>query len=151
MCRVTIYSLDVLLSNIESVLCSTSSPNCCFLIRIQVSQEASKIVSYAHLFKNFPQFVVIHIVIGFSIDNEAEVDVFWNSLAFSIIQWMLAVWSLNSLLFLNPACTSESSRITYCWSPAWTSGSSQSTYCWSFAWRILTITLLECEISAIVQ
>ena len=33
-------------------------------------------VRYSHLFKNFPQFVVIHIVKGFSIVNEAEVDVF---------------------------------------------------------------------------
>ena len=33
-------------------------------------------VWYSHLFKNFPQFVVIHIVKGFSIVNEAEVDVF---------------------------------------------------------------------------
>ena len=33
-------------------------------------------VWYSHLFKNFPQFVVIHIVKGFSIINEAEVDVF---------------------------------------------------------------------------
>ena len=30
---------------------------------------------YSHLFKNFPQFVVIHTVKGFSIVNEAEVDV----------------------------------------------------------------------------
>ena len=29
----------------------------------------------SHLFKNFPQFVVIHTVKGFSIINEAEVDV----------------------------------------------------------------------------
>ena len=33
-------------------------------------------VWYSHVFKNFPQFVVIHIVIGFSIVSEAEVDVF---------------------------------------------------------------------------
>ena len=33
-------------------------------------------VWYSHLFKNFPQFVVIHTVKGFSIVNEAEVDVF---------------------------------------------------------------------------
>ena len=33
-------------------------------------------VWYYHLFKNFPQFVVIHIVKGFSVVNEAEVDVF---------------------------------------------------------------------------
>ena len=33
-------------------------------------------VWYSHLFKNFPQFVVIHTVKGFCIVNEAEVDVF---------------------------------------------------------------------------
>ena len=33
-------------------------------------------VWYSHLFKNFPQFAVIHTVKGFSIVNKAEVDVF---------------------------------------------------------------------------
>ena len=33
-------------------------------------------VSYYHLLKNFPQFVVIHTVKGFSLVNKAEVDVF---------------------------------------------------------------------------
>ena len=33
-------------------------------------------VWYSDLFKNFPQFAVIHTVKGFSIVNEAEVDVF---------------------------------------------------------------------------
>ena len=33
-------------------------------------------VWYSHLFKNFPQFVVIHIVKGSGIVNKAEVDVF---------------------------------------------------------------------------
>ena len=33
-------------------------------------------VWYSHLFKNFPQFVVIDTVKGFSVVNEAEVDVF---------------------------------------------------------------------------
>ena len=33
-------------------------------------------VWYSHLFKNFPQFVVIHMVKGFRVVNEAEVDVF---------------------------------------------------------------------------
>ena len=50
--------------------------NFCFLTHIQVSQEASKVVWYSHLFKNFPQFVVIHIVKGISVVNDAEVDVF---------------------------------------------------------------------------
>ena len=43
---------------------------------MQVSQEASQVVWYSHLFQNFPQFVVIHRVKGFSVVNEAEVDVF---------------------------------------------------------------------------
>ena len=33
-------------------------------------------VLYSHLFKNFPQFVVIHIVKGFSVVSDAEVDAF---------------------------------------------------------------------------
>ena len=33
-------------------------------------------VWYSHLLENFPQFVVIHIVKGFSTVNEAEVDAF---------------------------------------------------------------------------
>ena len=32
---------------------------------------------------------------------------FWKSLAFSMIQWMLAIWTLVPLLFLNPAWTSK--------------------------------------------
>ena len=33
-------------------------------------------VVYFHLFKNFPQFVVIHTMKGFGIVNKAEIDVF---------------------------------------------------------------------------
>ena len=33
-------------------------------------------VWYSHLFKNFPQFVVVHIVKSFGVVNKAEVDVF---------------------------------------------------------------------------
>ena len=33
-------------------------------------------VWYSHLLKNFPQFIVIHIVKGFGIVNKAEIDVF---------------------------------------------------------------------------
>ena len=43
---------------------------------MQISQEAGKVVWYSRLFKNFPQFVVIHTVKGFTVVNEAEVDVF---------------------------------------------------------------------------
>ena len=53
-----------------------SSSNCCFLTCIQVSQEAGQVVWHAHLFQNFPQFIVIHTVKGFGIVNKAEIDVF---------------------------------------------------------------------------
>ena len=33
-------------------------------------------VWYSHLFKNFPEFVVVHTAKGFGIVNKAEVDVF---------------------------------------------------------------------------
>ena len=49
---------------------------------------------------------------------------------------MLAIWSLVPLPFLKPV---------------WTSGSPWFTYCWSLAWKIVSITLLACEMSAIVR
>ena len=57
-----IYSLDVLLSQFKTIHCSMSGSNCCFLTCVQISQEASQVVWYSHLLKNFPQFVVIHAV-----------------------------------------------------------------------------------------
>ena len=39
-------------------------------------------VWYFHIFKNFPQFIVIHTVKGFSVVNEAEVDVFLEFFCF---------------------------------------------------------------------
>ena len=50
-------------------------------------------------------------------------------------QRIFSIWSLVPLPFLNPA---------------WTSGKSCFTYCWNLAWGILKITLLACEMSAIV-
>ena len=72
----TIYSLDVLLSDLEPVCCSMSSSNCHYLTCIQISQEADQVVWYSHLLKNFLEFIVIHTVKGFGIVNKAEVDVF---------------------------------------------------------------------------
>ena len=69
-------ALTYFFPNFEPVRCSMSDSNCCFLTCIQVSQEAGKVVCYPHLFKNFPQFVVIHTVKGFGIVNKAEINVF---------------------------------------------------------------------------
>ena len=105
--------------NLEPVSCSMSSSNCCFLTCIQVSQEAGKVVWYSLLLKNYLQFVVIHTIKGFSVVNEAEVAVFVEFscffddtaeiLVFSMIQRMLAIWSLVPLPFLKPAWTSGTS------------------------------------------
>ena len=57
-----------------------SGSNRCFLSWLQVSQETGKAVWYFRLFKNFPQFVVIYAVKGFSIVN--KIRSFGGSLCF---------------------------------------------------------------------
>ena len=96
------YNLTYPFPNLEVVCHSMSSSNCCFLTCIQVSQEAGQVVWYSHLFQNFPQFPVIHTVKGFGIVNKGEIDVFLELSCFSMIQRMLAIWSLVPLPFLKP-------------------------------------------------
>ena len=110
-----------------------SSSNCCFLTCIQISQETGKVVRYSNLLKNFPVCCDLHSQRLWHNQWSRSRCFFWNSLAFSMIQGMLVIWSLVLLPFLNPA---------------WISGSSQFTYCWSLAWRILSITLLACVAAA---
>ena len=43
---------------------------------------SGQVVWYAHLFQNFPQFIVIHIVKGLGIVNKAEIDVFLELFCF---------------------------------------------------------------------
>ena len=71
----TIYILDVLLSQFGTSPLSHASSNCYFLTCIQISQDSDQVVWYSHLLKNFPQFAVNHTVKGFGIVNKAEVDV----------------------------------------------------------------------------
>ena len=80
--------------DLEPVCCSTSSSNFCFLTCIQISQETGQVVWYSHIFKNFPQFDVIHTVKSFGIVNKAKVDVFLKLSWFLMIQQMLAISSL---------------------------------------------------------
>ena len=91
-------------------------------------------VLYSHLSKNFPQFVVIHIIKSFGTVNKVdlflELSCFFNdpvdignlissSSAFS--KSSLSMWKFSVQVLLEPG------------------------------WRILSITLLACETSAIVQ
>ena len=91
-------------------------------------------VWYLHLLKNFPQFVVIHTVKGLSIVNEVEVDVF---LEFSC--FLYDPMHVDNLISGSSAFSKYSLNI-------W-----KFMLCWHLAWRILSITLLACEMSAIVQ
>ena len=80
-----------------------SNSNCCFLTYIQDSQEAGKVVWYFHLFKNFPQFVVIYTVKGFGIINKVEVDVFLIFSCFIYDPRDVGILISGSSAFLNPA------------------------------------------------
>ena len=128
----TIYSLHVLLSRFVTSRCSMSG----FLICIQISQEAGKVIWYSHLLKNFPQFVVIYIVKGFGVVNKAEINVFLELSCFFDNPTDVGNLISGSSAFSKPSLNISSS--------------SQFMYCWSLAWRILSITLLAYEMSAIV-
>ena len=70
----TVYSLYSF-PNFESV-------SCCFLTCMQVSQETGRVAWSSHLYRNFPQFFVIHSVKGYSVVSEAEMYVFLEFLCF---------------------------------------------------------------------
>ena len=63
-------------------------------------------IGYSHLSKNFPQFVVIHIVKGFSAVNKIEVDVF---LEFPFVTLNKTHHTLSSLDF----CPSDGLLLTH--------------------------------------
>ena len=94
-----------------------SSSNYCFLTCIQVSQEAGQVVWYSHLFQNFPQLIVIHIVTSFGIVNKAEIDVFLELSCFfhdpedvgnlisspsAFTKTSLNIWKFPVLVLLKP-------------------------------------------------
>ena len=94
-----------------------SSSNCCFLTCIQISQEAGQVVWYSHLFKNFPQFIVICTVKGFGVVNKAEVDIFlelscffddptdignWLSGSSAFSKSSMNIWKFTVRILLKP-------------------------------------------------
>ena len=116
--------------NLELVCCSMSSSNCCFLTYLRISQEASQVVWYSHLFKNFSQFVVVHILKVFSIVSRAEIDIYldvsWffndptdvdnlisGSSAFS--KSSLNIWKLMVHVLLKPGLENFEHYITSLW------------------------------------
>ena len=114
-----------------------SSSNCCFLTCIQVSQEAGQVVWYSHLLQNSPLSESSTVYCGpyhqrLWHNQKAEIDVFLEL----------------SCFFNDPAVVGNLISGSTAFSKAsWTSESSWFMYCWSLAWRILSITLLACEMS----
>ena len=53
------------------------------LLGLVVPQKTGKVIWDSHLFKNFPQFVVIHTVKDFGIVSKTEIDVFLELCCFS--------------------------------------------------------------------
>ena len=79
----TIYSLDVLLSQFGTSPLFHVWFYLLLLDCMQVSQEEYKLVWYSHLLKNFPQFAVIHTVKGYGIVGETELNIFLEFSCFS--------------------------------------------------------------------
>ena len=74
-------------------------------------------VWYYHIFKNFPQFVVIHAVKGFGVVNKAEVDIFLELFCFfydamdvgdmicgspAFSKFSLNIWKFSVHILLEP-------------------------------------------------
>ena len=92
-------------------------------------------VWYSHLFQNFPQFIVIHTVKGFDIVNKAEIDV---SLELSCFFHDPA--DVGNLIFGSSAFSKTSLNIC----------KFTVHVLLKAGMEILSITLLACEMSAIV-
>ena len=99
-------------------------------------QEAGQVVWYAHLFQNFPQFVMSHTVQDLGIVNKAEVDAFLELSCF-----FDGPADVGNLISGSSAFSKTSLNI---WKFM------VQVHGWNLAWRILSITLLVCEMSATV-
>ena len=92
-------------------------------------------VWYSHHFKNFPQFVVIYTVKGFSVVNQAEVDVFLELSCFFYDPMDVGNLISGSSAFSKSSMYIRKFLVHVLLKPSL---------------RILSITLLACEMSAIV-
>ena len=71
-------------------------------------------VWYSYLFKNFPQFVVIHTVKGFGVVNKTEVDVFLELSCFFNDPADVGNLISGSSAFSKSILNIWSSQLTYC-------------------------------------
>ena len=107
------------------------------------SQEAGQVVWYAHLFQNFPQFIVIYTFKDFSIVSQAEIDVFLElscflddpvdvgnliSVSHAFSKSSLNIWKFTVHIFLKPDLENFEHYFTTVW---------DECYCvvvWAFFW-----------------
>ena len=91
-------------------------------------------VWYSHLFQNFLQFVVIHTVKGFGVVNKAEIDVFLELSCFFHDPLEVSNLISGSSAFSKTSLEVHSLRTVEAW-----------------LGEFLSITLLACEMSVVVQ
>ena len=91
---------------------------------------------YSHLFQNFPQFIVIHTVKGFGIVYKAERDAFLE-----LSYFFHDPADVGNLISGSSAFSKTRLNIR----------EFTVNVLLSLAWRILSITLVGCEMSAIVR
>ena len=93
-----------------------------------------QVVCYSHLFKNFPQFIVIHTVKGFSIVNQAEVDIFLEFSSFfcdsedignlisgssAFSKSILYIWKFSGPILLKPSLKDFEHYFASMWKWKW--------------------------------
>ena len=142
-----------------------SGSNCCVLTCIQVSQEAGKVVWYFHLFTNFPQFVVIYRVKGFSVVSEVDVflelSCFFNdptdvgnlisgSSAFS--KSSLYIWQFSVHVLLKPSLEDYEHYFASMWNVCscvvvWTFFGTAPLWDWNESWAWCVIILQYIRLS----
>ena len=93
-------------------------------------------VWHSHLFKNFPQFVVIHTVKGFGEINEAQVDAFLELSCLFYDPKDIGSWLSGFSAFSKSSLNIRKFMVHILLKPGL---------------EILSITLLVCDTSAIVQ
>ena len=148
-----------------------SGSNCCFLACIQVSQETGKVVWYSHLFQNFPQFVVIHTVKGFSVVNEAQVDIFLESSCFyydpanvgnlisgssAFSKSSLYIWKFTVHILLKPSLKDLGHNLSNIWSErnytvVWTFFGIALHWDWNENWPFLVLWPLLSKFAGILS
>ena len=91
---------------------------------------------YSHLFQNFPQFIVIHTVKGFGIVNKAEIDVFLEFSCFFDDSMDVGNLISSSSIFSKSSLNIREFTVHVLLKPGLEN---------------LSVTLLACEMSAIVR